>query len=78
MENLKNFFVGSGPFEGPHLLVIALWVIATVMLILFTCLFAKTEKSKVLVIKITAGVLLLATTLSRFVYYDFKPTLVDF
>ncbi|MGN1213169.1 MAG: hypothetical protein ACI4TZ_03910 [Christensenellales bacterium] len=78
MENLKNFFVGSAPFEGPHLLVISLWAIATVLLILFTCLFAKTEKSKVLVIKITAGILLLATTLSRFVYYDFKPSFVNF
>lgn len=78
MEKLRNFFVGSSAFEGPHLLVIALWVIATVLLILFTCLFAKTEKSKVLVIKITAGVLLLATTLSRFIYYDWKPSIVDF
>ena len=58
--------------------MIALWILATVLLILFTYLFAKTEKSKILVIKITAGVLLLATTLSRFIYNDWKPTLIDF
>lgn len=75
---LKNFFVGSEAFEGPHLLVIALWIISTILLILFTFLFAKSEKSKVLVIKITAGVLLLATTLSRFIYYDWKPSFIDF
>lgn len=78
MNGLRDFFVGSKPFEGPHLLVIGLWVLSTVLLILFTCLFAKIEKSKVLVIKITAGVLLLATTLSRFIYHDWKPSLVDF
>lgn len=78
MEKLKNFFVGSGAFEGPHLLVIALWVTATVLLIAFTLIFAKSEKAKVLVIKITAGVLLLATTLSRFIYHDWTPSFVDF
>lgn len=40
--------------------------------------FAKTEKSKIIVIKITAGILLLATILSRFIYNNWKPSLIDF
>lgn len=75
---LKDFFVGSSAFEGPHILIIALWAITTTLLILFTCLFAKTEKSRVLVIKITAGVLLLATILSRFIYNNWTPSILDF
>ena len=78
METIRNFFAGSSPFGAPHLLIIALWVLVTFLLILFTWLFAKTEKSKVIVIKVTAGVVLLATSLSRFIYHNWKPSLIDF
>lgn len=78
MGLLNSFFVGSSPYEGPHILIISLWVITTTLLILFTCLFAKTEKSKVIVIKVTAAVLLLATILSRFIYNEWKLSFIDF
>ena len=75
---MKDFFVGSSAYEGPHILIIVFWAIMTTLLILLTCLFAKSEKSKVIVIKTTAGVLLLAAILSRFIYNDWTPSIQEF
>ncbi len=78
MEQIKSFFVGSSPYEGPHILLMILWAIMTTLLLLFTFLFAKTERSKITVIKVTAGISLLSTILSRFIYNDWTPSLIDF
>ncbi len=78
MSNFEKFFVDSTPYGGPHLVVLACFVIVMVLLITLSCIYAKTERSKVYVIKITAGITLFGTIISRFIYNDWTPTFLEF
>lgn len=78
MNALKDFFVGSSAYEVPHIVILLSFAFVTALLLVFSCVFAKSDKSKTYIIKIVAGITLIAVILSRFIYNDFKPTLLDF
>lgn len=75
---MENFFVGSSAYEWPHITLLISLLVVGVALFVLTHFFCKNAKQNWIAAKIFAGIILICTILSRFIYADFNITIDNF